>query len=257
MAITPTNLNPADVEIPTNGSFLSFTPSQSFREALILLNLKPYLIDGINSEDQGTITYQQTLPDLSSPEVLFSFGGFPPIFRNDNPGEKIIPSTYTAYNILTSTNVQGTPGSISEDSYLAKIGAQVLKGALLETNATYLESDISDQNSVSFKITTPNVNDTFESKLDGSYQPTSPIPGDYFLDGLNKRTTNTLGEAINLIAGRAYPMRIVYGEDEGTNFRGDRMWLKFTEPDGIREQTAGLNYYYGGSVLWQSLNGSL
>ena len=62
---------------------------------------------------------------------------------------------------------------------------------------------------------------------------------------------------INLIAGRAYPMRIVYGEDEGTNFRGDRMWLKFTEPDGILEQTAGLNYYYGGSVLWQSLNGSL
>jgi hypothetical protein len=62
---------------------------------------------------------------------------------------------------------------------------------------------------------------------------------------------------INLVAGRAYPVRIMYGESGGTNYRGDKMFFKFTEPGGILEQTAGLNYYYGGSALWQSLNGSL
>jgi hypothetical protein len=204
MPTTPVNVSPADVEIPSNGSFLSYAPSQTFRENLILLNLKPYTIDGINSEPQGSVTYQQTLPDLSSPEILFPEDGSGiPVIRNDNPGAKIIPSTYTAYNILKSTNIQGTPGSIAEDSYLAKIGAQVLKDLLLDTNAVYIENDISSQNSVSFKITTPNTNDTFESKLEGAYQPVSPIPGDYFLDGLNGRTTDTLGEAINLIAGRS------------------------------------------------------
>jgi hypothetical protein len=204
MPTTPVNVNPDDVDIPSNGSFLSYAPSQTFRENLILLNLKPYNIDGINSEPQGSITYQQTLPDLSSPEILFpDDGSGTPVIRNDTPGAKVIASTYTAYNILKSTNIQGTPGSIAEDSYLAKIGVQVLKDLLLETNVGYLKDEISNQNSVSFKITTPDTNDTFESKLEGSYQPTSPIPGDYFLDGLNGRATDTLGEAINLIAGRS------------------------------------------------------
>lgn len=64
---------------------------------------------------------------------------------------------------------------------------------------------------------------------------------------------------INLVAGRAYPVRIMYGDLTGMTgvTARDRMFFKFTEPGGIPEQTAGLNYYYGGSVLWQSLNGSL
>jgi hypothetical protein len=186
-------------------SFLSYESSQTFRKNLILLNLQPYNIDGTNPEDQGTVVYQQSLPDLANPEVLFSLDtpGFPAIIRNDNPDEKIIPSTYTAYNILTSTSPQGSQGSISQDSYLAKIGAQSLKSLLLDTNAKYIEQQIQAQNSVTFNITTPDVNDTFESKLEGSYVPASPIPGDYFLDGVTRRNTDTLGEAINLAAGRS------------------------------------------------------
>jgi len=254
MPTTPVNVNPDDVDIPSNGSFLSYAPSQTFRENLVLLNLKPYNINGINSEAQGSITYEQTLPDLSSPEILFpEDGSGTPVFRNDNPGAKIIASTYTAYNILKSTNIQGTPGSISEDSYLAKIGVQVLKDLLLETNAVYLKNDISSQNSVSFKITTTSTNDTFESKLEGAYQPVSPIPGDYFLDGLNGRTTDTLGEAINLIAGRSTTVGGLFNGSLTRQINPSQIFLANTNEGqkGILFSNLSYNIYrpaYGNSV---------
>ena len=192
-------------QVQTQGSFLSYESSQVFREELIIKNLVPYNIAGINSEPQGTVIYQQSQPDLAATEPLFFINGLglPIIFRNETPDQLIVPSTYLAYNVLTSSNPVGDKGPLSNDSYLAKIGAQVLKKSLLETNAFYINQTISSENSISFKITTPDVNDTFESKLSGTYFPASPIPGDYFLDGLNKRNTDTLGEAINLAAGRS------------------------------------------------------
>lgn len=71
----------------TEGSFLSYEPSQVFREELIIKNLKPYNIAGINSEPQGTVIYQQSPPDLSATEPLFSLEGtgYPIIFRNESP----------------------------------------------------------------------------------------------------------------------------------------------------------------------------
>jgi hypothetical protein len=176
-----------------------------FREELIIKNLVPYNIAGINSEPQGTVIYQQSVPDLAATEVLFSIDGLglPVVFRNKTPDQLIVPSTYLAYSIFTSPNPVGNKGPLSNDSYLAKIGAQVLKKSLLETDAFFIDQSLQNDNSVSFKITTPDVNDTFISKLAGTYVPASPIPGDYFLDGLNKRTTDTLGEVINLVAGRS------------------------------------------------------
>ena len=207
---TPSTLQQAQQAGPksqsqTEGSFLSYESSQVFREELIIKNLVPYNIAGINSEPQGTVIYQQSPPDLAATEQLFSIDGLglTPVIRNENPDQLIVPSTYLAYNILTKTNPIGDKGPLSNDSYLAKIGAQSLKKSLLETNAFFTEQLISEQNTISFKITTPDVNDTFESKLSGAYVPASPIPGDYFLDGLNKRTTDTLGEAINQLAGRS------------------------------------------------------
>jgi len=111
------------------GSFLSYEPSPVFREELIIKNLKPYNIAGINSEPQGTVIYQQSPPDLSATEPLFSLeiAGFPVIFRNESPDNLIVPSTYLAYNIFKNPNPVGSNGPLSNDSYIAKIGAQVLK----------------------------------------------------------------------------------------------------------------------------------
>lgn len=238
-----------------NQSPLSFDATQIFREELILKNLKPYKIEGINSEPQGTVVYQQSQPDLSATEVLFNLDGlgFSPIFRNLNPDATVIPSTYTAYNILKNNNPTGNNGSLSQDSYLAKIGSQVLKKSLLETKSYYLDQEILKQNSVSFKITTPNQNDTFESKLQGAYTPTSPIPGDYFLDGLNKRTTDTLGEAINLIAGRSTLVGGVFNGSLTRAITPSQLFLQNTDDGqkGIMFSNLSYNIYrpaYGDSI---------
>jgi hypothetical protein len=228
----------------TEGSFLSYEPSQVFREELIIKNLKPYNIAGINSEPQGTVIYQQSPPDLSATEPLFSLDGtgFPIVFRNESPDNLVVPSSYLAYDIYKSTNPVGNSGSLSNDSYIAKIGAQVLKSSLLETNAFYIKQSISSENSISFKITTPDVNDTFESKLSGTYFPASPIPGDYFLDGLNKRNTDTLGEAINLVAGRSTRLGGVFSGSLTRAITPSQIFLENTNEGQKSLMFANLSY---------------
>jgi len=212
------------------GSFLSYEPSQVFREELIIKNLKPYNIAGINSEPQGTVIYQQSPPDLSATEPLFSLeiAGFPVIFRNESPDNLIVPSTYLAYNIFKNPNPVGSNGPLSNDSYIAKIGAQVLKKSLLDTNAFYTEQSLNANTSLSFKITTSTPNDTFESKLSGSYVPDSPIPGDYFLDGLNKRPTDTAGEALNLAAGQSTTVGGVFNGSISRIITPSQIFLEYT-----------------------------
>lgn len=182
---------------------LSFASSNTFREELILKNLKPYNFVGLNPGQQGSTIYQQSLPDLSSNEVLFTSSDNFLIFRNENPGSLIVPSSYKAYNILNSNNPKGDNGSLSQDSYIAKIGSQVLQDLLLVNNGVYLANNAQSESTINFGITTPNENDTFLSKLEGSYIPSSPIEGNYFLDVQNRRGTSSLGEGINLLAGRS------------------------------------------------------
>jgi hypothetical protein len=188
---------------PSGDSPLSFASSNTFREELMLKNLKPYNFVGLNPGQQGTTIYQQSLPDLSSHEVLFTSSDDFLIYRNDNPGNLIVPSTYKAYNILTSNNPQGDGGSLSQDSYIAKIGSQVLQDLLLTNNGVYLANNAQSESTINFGITTPGTNDTYLSKLEGSYVPSSPIEGNYFLDVQNRRGTSSLGEGINLLAGRS------------------------------------------------------
>ena len=188
---------------PSGDSPLSFASSNTFREELMLKNLKPYNFVGLNPGQQGSVIYQQTLPDLSSHEVLFTSSDNFLIYRNDNPGNLIVPSSYKAYNILTSNNPQGDGGSLSQDSYIAKIGSQVLQDLLLTNNGVYLANNAQSESTINFGITTPNDNDTYLSKLEGSYIPSSPIEGNYFLDVQNRRGTSSLGEGINLLAGKS------------------------------------------------------
>jgi outer membrane protein OmpA-like peptidoglycan-associated protein len=188
---------------PSGDSPLSFASSNTFREELMLKNLKPYNFVGLNPGQQGTVIYQQTLPDLSSPDVLYTSSNNFLIYKNDSPGNVIVPSSYKAYNILNSNNPQGDSGSLSQDSYIAKIGSQVLQDLLLFNNGIFLGNNAQSESTINFGITTPNANDTYLSKLEGSYIPSSPIEGNYFLDVQNRRGTTSLGEGINLLAGRS------------------------------------------------------
>ena len=62
---------------------------------------------------------------LSSQYYLPYYNGVPTIF---------IPSSYTPYSILLSSNPSGDMGNLSQDSYLAKIGASQLKGYFEDLN---------------------------------------------------------------------------------------------------------------------------
>ena len=55
-----------------SGSILSFASSETFRKELLVKNLKPYNMVGFNAPNQPTAQYQQSNPNLSASEVLFS-----------------------------------------------------------------------------------------------------------------------------------------------------------------------------------------
>ena len=90
---------------PSGDSPLSFASSNTFREELMLKNLKPYNFVGLNPEQQGSVIYQQTLPDLSSHEVLFTSSDKFLIYRNDNPGNLIVPSSQIVNLKIAPSNI--------------------------------------------------------------------------------------------------------------------------------------------------------
>jgi len=140
----------------------------------------------------------------------------PPVFR---------PSSYSPYNILISDNPAGSDGSLSLDSYLVQFAAKELqlvlkyRAALQDNPSVELIADrfaFSQPSSVSnqlrgniitpnndFRITLPADTDSFLTRLQGVYYPSSPIPGDYFLDEQSTRSTGSIGQLINVFAGRS------------------------------------------------------
>ena len=146
-----------------------------------------------------------------------------------------IPSAYSPYEILTSDNPNGSSGLLSQDSYLAKIGASQLKGYFEDRIAAELQQltigsinldTLSDPFSASllasgqqpffiknWKITVPEnpvlAAVSFANRLTGTYFPVSFIPGDYFneddpignvpngLNVVNNLTGGALGPIIN------------------------------------------------------------
>lgn len=157
---------------------------------------------------------------------------------NSNPNAKsvfkpyfdpwsFIPSTYSAYSILLQTNPAGDYGTLSQDSFIVKLGASQLKTILTNTNSRGTLNNLNNKNasnsnginagatdllrgnsnffSTTFKITTNTdptvINDNFINRLSGNYIPTSPIPGDYFQDELFTRypaSTAQLTSAVGL-----------------------------------------------------------
>jgi hypothetical protein len=148
----------------------------------------------------------------------------PPVFR---------PSSYNAYSILISDNPVGSDGALSQDSYIAKLSANRLqdllkyRAALSDNQDAFLIGDysaFSDPQAASsflrgnllvptndYRVTLPPQTDTFLTRLQGVYVPSSPIPGDYFLDEQNTRNTGTLGQLVNVVAGRSTTIGDILG----------------------------------------------
>jgi outer membrane protein OmpA-like peptidoglycan-associated protein len=139
-----------------------------------------------------------------------------------------VPSFYSPYEILTSSNPTGSNGTLSQDSYLAKIGAAQLKGYFEDRIAAELNQltigsinldTLSDPFSASllatgqqpffiknWKITVPEnpilAAVSFANRLSGTYFPVSFIPGDYFNENNPEaNVSGGLNTANNLTGG--------------------------------------------------------
>jgi hypothetical protein len=146
-----------------------------------------------------------------------------------------IPSQYTPFEIITSNTPQGSDGPLSQDSFLAKIGANSLKFAF-EERIAYEEQQI--LNSIvnldslqdpfeaslvatgqqpligkNWKITVPEnpllAGVNLLNRITGTYFPVSFIPGDYFDETnqvLSPQTENALNVVNNLTGGLLGPI---------------------------------------------------
>lgn len=135
-----------------------------------------------------------------------------------------VPSSYSPYSILLSTNPTGSDGTLSQDSYLARLGAQKLNEAFQDRIAreifintvgqVNLES-LSDPFEASliitgqepliyrnWRITVPEDPITAAgdliTRLGGAYWPVSLIPGDYFSDNTRNGQTQQTSNALNV-----------------------------------------------------------
>jgi hypothetical protein len=142
------------------------------------------------------------------------------------PYSNFTASFYSPFEILTSTNPVGSNGPLSQDSYLAKIGAQSLKYAFEErvaleiyqhtvgaVNLQALQDPfeisllLSGQQPLIYKnwrITVPEnpilAAVDLATRLAGAYWPVSPIPGDYFNENeLNAGQSTQTSTALNVI----------------------------------------------------------
>lgn len=156
------------------------------------------------------------ITDLTFEEYFYQPYWSPPIF---------VPSSYSPYTILLSTNPSGTNGTLSQDSYIARIGATELRRAFQERvnfeiyqntvgvvnlqslsdpfNAALIAAGREPLIFQNWRITIPEfplfaIGD-FVARLGGVNFPLSPIPGSYFEDNTNNGQTQQTSNALNVI----------------------------------------------------------
>ena len=255
-------------------SSLSFGNSISdiFRKHNIVKNLSPYTVEGtfstqvngengvfpINLRDSAVKNSQELLklyPDYLEKQYLLNFFGpsdgfgqpisiqdIQNIINNRDTYYTFVASFYSLQNIVLQTNPFGSDGSLSNDSKLAQVSAEILKQqfqyrigqeireetfgrinlldalsdpyeatALLTGNRTLIEKN--------WQISQPDnlVGKGLDlvSRITGVYSPYSWIPGDYFDDSTpvtaNEQTTvggrivNDLRQAISSVIGFGRP----------------------------------------------------
>jgi hypothetical protein len=145
-----------------------------------------------------------------------------------------VTSSYSPYEIVFSNNPNGSNGPLSQDTYLAKIGAAQLKSLFEERIASeILQASVGSVNldslqdpfsasmiatgqqpffTKNWRITVPEnpitAAVTLANRLTGTYFPVSFIPGDYFDESFidNPQTEAALNVANNLTGGFLGPI---------------------------------------------------
>ena len=140
-------------------------------------------------------------------------------------GTTFIPSAYSPLSILLSDDPSGTNGLLSQDSFIAKIGALRLKGLFKEridieirkrtigqVNLQALQDPfeisllLSGQQPLIYKNWQITVAENpiiaagdLATRISGAYWPVSLIPGDYFDDNTENGQTKQTSTALNVV----------------------------------------------------------
>lgn len=139
----------------------------------------------------------------------------------------IVPSSYAPLSILLSPDPSGSNGLLSQDSFIARLGAQTLRKEFEERIATRIRLETIGQANIlnvtsgtdlvnilsgQVPILEPNWQITvlanpitaaadFALRLGGSILPTSLIPGSYWDTSINPGQPTTIQQVTNAIAG--------------------------------------------------------
>jgi len=142
---------------------------------------------------------------------------------NNQPYYTFVPSTYAPVNILLNKDPQGSNGLLSQDSYIAKLGASILRKEFETRIATRIKqetlgrinafnvrsgTDVLGLVTGRIPIIEPNYQITvpanpvlaatdFILRLAGSIIPTSTIPGSYFDPSINSGMPTTIQQLSN------------------------------------------------------------
>ena len=160
-----------------------------------------------------------TTPDTISSSIP---GGVRQLYNNQPYPSIFVPSSYTPLSILLSPDPKGSNGLLSEDSFIARLGAKTLKkefedrigrAIIRETigRANFLNIN-SGTNLVNiltgtvpliepnYQITVPanplTAAADFALRLAGSVVPFSLIPGSYFDPNINPPTPSTIAQSL-------------------------------------------------------------
>jgi hypothetical protein len=222
-----------NLDITFNGPLLPLDPNQGPYYPVInsplVLSSGFYLNQSNSSPNiQNTFRPVDGYIDLYSTEdIQNSYKIFAPYWDPPN----FIPSFYSPYEIFLSNNPTGSDGTLSQDSFIAKLGAEQLKFLFQErvnleiyqntiglVNLDSLQDPfeasllVTGQQPLIFrnwKITVPE-NPILRAvdlatRLAGAYWPVSPIPGDYFdeneINGAPSQQTSNALNVVNQLTG--------------------------------------------------------
>jgi outer membrane protein OmpA-like peptidoglycan-associated protein/uncharacterized protein YktA (UPF0223 family) len=203
--------------LPVTSNMGPYSPTQT---ALDLVN--EFYIDAAYIQNvygpQGGFQNMVVITDINNNNKVYLPYWDPSIF---------VPSFYSPYEILSSDNPTGSNGTLSQDSYIAKLGAiqlkkyfedriayEITKSTIGSINLDTLSDPFSASLLASgqqpffiknWKITVPEFPPaaalSFANRLTGTYFPVSFIPGDYFEENDPQENVSPLLTTINNLTG--------------------------------------------------------
>lgn len=174
----------------------------------------------VNAYSNGSQSLLDSGEYITQPD--FVVGGTN-LYNNQPYPTTFVPSTYSPVFILLSNDPVGSNGLLSQDSFIARLGAQTLRKAFEERIATQIRQNTIDRANVfnvnsgndvlnlvtgrvpllepNWTITVPSnpilAATDFALRLAGSIIPVSPIPGSYWDTSINSRQPTTIQQLQN------------------------------------------------------------